>query len=54
MDKALDCGAERPGFESRWGKKVFPKDGECEEGRNSQGLQVRSVQTEIFRVIEQW
>ena len=31
----MGCGAERPGFESRWGKKVFPKDGECEEGRNS-------------------
>ena len=35
MEKALNCGAGWPGFESRWGKKVFPKDGECEEGRNS-------------------
>ena len=35
MDKALNCGAGWPGFESRWGKKVFLKDGECEEGQNS-------------------
>ena len=35
VDKALNCGAGWPGFESQWGKKVFPKDGECEEGRNS-------------------